>query len=112
MKNSSIFYYFIKFQRHGDKWYKIRTLVNPIMLQPKMVQCYSESINDITLDFLNYVKAKDISNQISNRDLNLWSLESIAYITLDRRLGLFKNNTNKDVAAEKMIDVSKCVLKN
>lgn len=78
------------------------------MLQPKMVQLYTKSINDITLDFLNYIQSKDINNQMSNRDLNLWSLESIAYITLDRRLGLFKQNTNKDVAAEKMIDVNMC----
>ncbi|KAL7045081.1 hypothetical protein ACKWTF_002150 [Chironomus riparius] len=90
---------------HGDRWYKIRTLVNPVMLQPKMVQRYTESINAITLDFINYILTRDISNQMSNRDLNLWSLESIANITLDRRLGLFNNNTNGDVEAEKMIDL-------
>ena len=83
--------------RHGDKWYKIRTLVNPVMLQPKMVQCYTESINDITQDFIKYVLARDSNNQILNRDLNLWSLESIANITLDRRLGLFNKNSNRDV---------------
>ncbi|XP_070496647.1 cytochrome P450 CYP12A2-like [Chironomus tepperi] len=88
---------------HGDRWYKIRTLVNPIMLQPKMVQRYTESINHITSDFIDYILKRDLNKQISNRDLNLWSLESIANITLDRRLGLF-NDTNSE-AAVKMIDL-------
>jgi len=71
-----------------------------------MVKRYTESINDITLDFIDFILSKDFSNQISNRDLNLWSLESIATITLDRRLGLFNSKNNGDVAAEKMIDVN------
>lgn len=71
-----------------------------------MVQRYTESINDITLDFIDFILSRGFSNQMSNRDLNLWSLESITAITLDRRLGLFNNNNYEDVAAEKMIDVN------
>ena len=71
-----------------------------------MVQRYTESINDITLDFIDFILSRGFSNQMSNRDLNLWSLESITAITLDRRLGLFNNNIYEDVAAEKMIDVN------
>lgn len=51
------------------------------------------------------MQKRDDSNEVALKNyINLWSLETIARITLDRRLGLFDENI-KDERAKKLLEV-------
>jgi len=40
------------FNRHGEGWQKIRTIVNPIMMQSNTVKLYIPQVEEITDDFI------------------------------------------------------------
>lgn len=39
----------------GEKWQRIRSILNPRMLKPKHVSAYSNTINEVVTDFLDRV---------------------------------------------------------
>ena len=39
----------------GDKWQRIRSILNPRMLKPKHVSSYASVINDVVTDFIHRV---------------------------------------------------------
>lgn len=80
------------FSRQGEEWHKMRSLVNPILMQPKIVKAYIPLIDGIVNDFMaNIQSLQDENGEMPanfREYINRWSLESIVAITLEKRLGL------------------------
>lgn len=70
----------------------MRTAVNPILMQPKIVKSYIPLIDSIVNEFMdNIAILQDDNGEMPanfNEYLNRWSLESITAISLEKRLGL------------------------
>lgn len=91
----------------GEAWGHMRSIVNPIMLQPKTVRAYIPAIDDVAKDFVAKMKMIGDENQempaTFGYELNKWALESIAVIALEHRLGVITNDN--DPETQKMIQV-------
>jgi cytochrome P450 family 12 len=87
--------------RQGEDWQKMRSTVNPILMQPKFVRSYIPTIDQIVNEFLaNIPKMQDENSEMPgnfNEFLNRWSLESITAIALEKRLGLMDLNNNTGI---------------
>ncbi|CAD6992842.1 unnamed protein product [Ceratitis capitata] len=73
----------------GEKWAKMRTAVNPILMQPKNAKLYLNTLLEIKMNF--WKVPGDF-----NDDINRLAFEGIAGIALNTRLGLIRNNRNSD----------------
>lgn len=93
----------------GEKWLKMRSAVNPVMLQPKIVKTYIEPVDEVARDFIEKIKlmrnSKDEMPDNFGIELNQWALESIGVIALDQRLGVMSNERNQE--SEAVIKVNK-----
>ncbi|KAI4463906.1 cytochrome p450 [Holotrichia oblita] len=91
---------------HGEKWQKFRSKVNKVMLQPKITKTYIKPIETIAMEFVQRIdKIRDSNNEVPSdflNELHKWSLESVAKIALDVRLGCLEDHANPDT--QKMID--------
>lgn len=92
-----------------EKWQEFRTVVNPVLMQPKTVELYVDRIDEVTRDLVEIVKnARDTNNETPadfSRYLERWSLESIGTIALDTRLGvLHPSANNKGDRLAKLMD--------
>lgn len=38
--------------RQGESWQKLRTIANPVMLQPKIVRLYVRPVDEIAQEFI------------------------------------------------------------
>lgn len=92
----------------GEAWGHMRSAVNPIMLKPQTVKAYIPAIDDVAKDFIARMKKISDENQEMpanfGYELNKWSLESIAVIALEHRLGVITNED--DPESQKIIKVS------
>lgn len=82
---------------HGEKWLDVRSKVNPVMLQPKVVKMYVDKVDQVVCEFL--IKIKSMRNEKTQEmpdtfghELNRWALESIGVIALDERLGVLHDD--------------------
>ncbi|XP_033343108.2 putative cytochrome P450 301a1, mitochondrial isoform X2 [Megalopta genalis] len=91
---------------HGEDWYNFRSKVQQVMLQPRTARMYISSIEEASLAFLQRISAiRDENNEVPDDFLNevhKWSLESIARVALDVRLGCMDDNANAET--QKLID--------
>ncbi|BES90256.1 cytochrome P450 [Nesidiocoris tenuis] len=80
---------------HGEKWHKFRSKVQQSMLQPKTAKMYISPISETADEFVERIAMiRDASNTVPDDFLNeihKWSLESIAKIALDIKLGCLKD---------------------
>jgi cytochrome P450 family 12 len=80
----------------GEVWQKLRTTSNPILMKPTAAKLYIEKFDKIAKEFIDLMsKMRDAKNELPANfmdHLNRWSLESIAYICLDRRLGILRED--------------------
>lgn len=95
---------------HGEKWLEVRSKVNPVMLQPKIVKMYIEKVDQVAMEFLEKCKTMRNTDTLEMPDnfgheLNRWALESIGVIALDERLGILHDDNN--VHGQTIINVSK-----
>lgn len=95
---------------HGEKWLDVRSKVNPVMLQPKIVKMYIEKVDQVAQEFL--AKAKSMRNKETlempetfGHELNRWALESIGVIALDERLGVLHDDNH--LQGQTIINVGK-----
>lgn len=76
---------------YPELWREQRTAINPDMMRRNAALCYLEVEEEISLDCVNRIAEKrDDKNEIINgipEIIYLWSLESIAKIFLDTRMG-------------------------
>lgn len=80
----------------GEAWGKLRSKVNPVMLQPKSVKSYIPQVDEIAREFVERTQlSRDKNNEVPasfGHELNKWALESIGLIALDQRLGVLEGN--------------------
>lgn len=93
----------------GATWHRLRSAVNPAMMAPKVAKSYVPAVDAVTRDFLRKVHMlRDADDELPanfGTELNLWSLESIGAIALDRRLGVMA--FERDADAELLIKTVK-----
>ncbi|KAK6626345.1 hypothetical protein RUM43_006656 [Polyplax serrata] len=91
---------------HGQNWYNFRTKVQQPMLQPRTAKLYVNTIEETAEAFIQ--RTKLIRNDMNEvpadylNEIHKWSLESLAKIALDVRLGCLDEHTNPE--AQELID--------
>lgn len=89
----------------GQTWHDFRSVVNPILLSPKLTRKYVPAVDAVTRDFLKKVHLlRDEHNELPatfGMELHLWAMESVGSIALDRRLGVMA--FERDADAELLI---------
>ncbi|XP_076361606.1 putative cytochrome P450 12a5, mitochondrial [Tachypleus tridentatus] len=74
----------------GKEWHDLRTKVQAQMLHMKSVQSYLNQMNQISNDMIaRMVHLMDNTGEVPDfiNELYKWSLESVAFVALDARLG-------------------------
>ncbi|KAJ8962684.1 hypothetical protein NQ318_001081, partial [Aromia moschata] len=93
----------------GEEWFKFRSLVNPIMMQPRTAQQYVGSMDIVASQLVENIKhfsSQNADNEMPADFLNelyKWSMESIGLIAFNKRLGCLKLNLEKDSDPAKFI---------
>ncbi|KAF7378859.1 hypothetical protein HZH66_015093 [Vespula vulgaris] len=99
---------------HGESWYNFRSKVQQVMLQPRTAKMYVGSIEEASRSFLLRIESiKNLNDEVPDDFLNeihKWSLESIARVALDVRLGCLENNAN--VETQELINAVTIFFKN
>lgn len=92
----------------GKKWQESRSAVNQTMMQPRNTKVYVEPIDDVAAEFVERIKViRDSKMEVPKNfinELNKWSLESIATVALDTRLGCLKGNLDPKSDAQILIN--------
>ncbi|CAB3372378.1 Hypothetical predicted protein [Cloeon dipterum] len=92
----------------GETWHKSRTLVNPVMMQPKTAKQYAAGIDQVAEDFIAKIPGfRDSKSEMPDdfkNELHKWALESIAVIALDTRLGCLDPDLKADSVPQRMIE--------
>ncbi|XP_060530941.1 probable cytochrome P450 301a1, mitochondrial [Cylas formicarius] len=91
---------------HGENWQKFRSKVNQIMLQPKSAKMYAPAISKASQEFVERIrhlrnKESEMPDDFLN-EIHKWSLESLARIALDVRLGCMDRHPSQDT--QQLID--------
>ncbi|RZC10208.1 p450 domain containing protein [Asbolus verrucosus] len=95
--------------KHGEEWFKLRSMVNPILMQPRNVLQYVDRMNlvaDELNDNIKYLSEQNSNGEMPenfNTELYKWSLESIGVVTMDKHLGCLKRNVETDSEPQKLI---------
>ncbi|XP_046403334.1 probable cytochrome P450 301a1, mitochondrial [Ischnura elegans] len=92
----------------GEKWLLARSKANQPMLQPRISKRYIQPIGNVAQEFIdrlyNLKDSKDEMPADFINELFKWSIESIAFVALDTRLGCLVPNLPKESEPQKMID--------
>nr|XP_018918048.1 PREDICTED: probable cytochrome P450 49a1 [Bemisia tabaci] len=100
---------------HGENWYKFRTKVQQPMLQPRVSRLYVEPISNTADEFISRVREiRDSKLEVPADFLNeihKWSLESIARVALDVRLGCL-DGSKMQTETQELIDAVNTFFKN
>ncbi|CAH0551466.1 unnamed protein product [Brassicogethes aeneus] len=92
----------------GEEWAKIRSMVNPLLMQPKIVKQYIGNMNIIADGLLERVNLLAAQNKEMPEDflmlLHKWALESVAVVAIDERLGCLDPNLPPDSPQNKYVD--------
>ncbi|XP_055539547.1 probable cytochrome P450 12a4, mitochondrial [Wyeomyia smithii] len=87
----------------GEPWQQFRTIVNPVLMQPKVVKHYIDKVDEVAREFMEIMKnVRDEKNELPadyDQWLNRWALETIGVLALDTRLGVL-NKTPSDEAEQ------------
>ncbi|XP_069672594.1 probable cytochrome P450 301a1, mitochondrial [Periplaneta americana] len=97
----------------GEEWRTFRSKVNQPMMQPRVTKLYVAPINSVADDFLKRIKSlrnekQEMPENFMN-ELHKWSLESIVYIAMDKRLGCLEGELAPDSDPQKMIDAVRVI---
>ncbi|XP_012279583.1 probable cytochrome P450 301a1, mitochondrial [Orussus abietinus] len=99
---------------HGESWYDFRSKVQQVMLQPRTARMYLGAIEEASLAFVRRVR--NIRNEKGEapddflNEIHKWSLESIARVALDVRLGCLDEDANPET--QRLIDSISTFFKN
>ncbi|XP_013161639.1 PREDICTED: cytochrome P450 CYP12A2-like isoform X3 [Papilio xuthus] len=92
---------------HGEAWKKLRSIVNPILMQPKTIKLYAATTDEVACEVVERIKSARDDNGLLKNDLGhemaLWSMETIALVTLGGRLNCFDPNLPADSPVKKLI---------
>ncbi|XP_018572395.1 cytochrome P450 CYP12A2 [Anoplophora glabripennis] len=93
----------------GIEWFKIRSVVNPVLMQPKAAQQYIGSMDKVANELIENIRFFSKQNENSEmpedfqNELYKWALESIGVIALNKHLGCLDLNASKDSEPQKLI---------
>ncbi|XP_068628185.1 cytochrome P450 CYP12A2-like [Battus philenor] len=94
---------------HGEQWKKLRSTVNPVLLQPKTIKLYTSILDEVAVDMVKRMKSiRDENNMIKGdvgNEMNLWALESIGVVALGSRLNCFDPNLPADSPVRRLIQI-------
>ncbi|XP_071452595.1 probable cytochrome P450 49a1 [Hetaerina americana] len=93
---------------NGAKWGESRSKVNQPMMQPRISKRYVPPIAAVAQEFVDKMRGmrdekEELPENFSN-ELFKWSLESIAYVALDARLGCLAPNLAPGSEPQRVID--------
>ncbi|XP_071452498.1 probable cytochrome P450 301a1, mitochondrial [Hetaerina americana] len=98
----------------GPKWSEARSKVNQPMMQPRISKQYVTPIACVAQEFIDKTRAmRDENDELPPdfiNELYKWSLESIAYVALDTRLGCLESNLAPDSEPQRIIDAVNTIL--
>ncbi|XP_050331965.1 probable cytochrome P450 12e1, mitochondrial [Bactrocera neohumeralis] len=90
----------------GEEWGKIRTAVNPVLMQPKNARLYLNTLLEVSDEFLERIRhirdplTLEVPDDFHD-DINRLTLESVVSIALNTRLGMI--HKNRDSAESKTL---------
>ncbi|XP_039490346.1 probable cytochrome P450 12a5, mitochondrial [Drosophila santomea] len=81
----------------GKSWGDFRSIVNPVLMQPKNVRLYFKKMAQVNQEFVERIKEiRDANTQEVPGNfletINRWTLESVSVVALDKQLGLLKES--------------------
>ncbi|KAH8343891.1 hypothetical protein KR084_001395 [Drosophila pseudotakahashii] len=87
----------------GKPWGDFRTVVNPVLMQPKNVRLYYKKMSQVNQEFVQRIKELRDSETLEAPDdfidtINRWTLESVSVVALDKQLGLLKDSKKESEA--------------
>ncbi|RZC35922.1 cytochrome P450 12c1, mitochondrial [Asbolus verrucosus] len=94
----------------GEEWFKFRSVVNPILMQPRNVLRYVDQMNLVADELIDNIKYFSEQNEYGempedfNHELYKWSLESIGVVTMDKHLGCLRRDSDKNSEPQKLIE--------
>ncbi|XP_055907150.1 cytochrome P450 CYP12A2-like, partial [Eupeodes corollae] len=82
---------------NNEAWGKIRSAVNPILMQPKNARLYLNKMLEVNDEFLQRIREIRDPNSLEMPDnfeeeLNRLTFESVAVVALNRQIGLIRKN--------------------
>ncbi|XP_052870891.1 cytochrome P450 CYP12A2-like [Anopheles cruzii] len=84
----------------GESWQKMRTIVNPVMMQPKTIKLYIDQVDEVAREFLEILaKLRDAKQELPadfDQWLNRWALETMGVMALDTRLGVLQTEQTEE----------------
>ncbi|KAL7731000.1 hypothetical protein ACLKA6_014223 [Drosophila palustris] len=85
----------------GKSWGEFRSIVNPVLMQPKNVRLYYKKMSQVNREFVARIKAIRDPSTLEAPDnflehINRWTLESVSVVALDKQLGLLKESEKSD----------------
>ncbi|XP_063069559.1 sterol 26-hydroxylase, mitochondrial [Engraulis encrasicolus] len=90
------------FTEEGQKWYKLRAVLNKRMLHPKDSVQYGDVVNEVVTDFIGRIQhlrrtsqTGDLVTNLSN-ELYRFSLEGISSILFETRIGCLEESIPKE----------------
>ncbi|XP_055709201.1 probable cytochrome P450 12b2, mitochondrial [Phlebotomus papatasi] len=85
----------------GESWWDLRHKVNGVMMKPQVTKGYTSAVDEVARDFVKKLHNMRDSNSETPANLlyflNVWALESIAYITMNLRLGLLDKKPDENI---------------
>ncbi|XP_050442824.1 probable cytochrome P450 49a1 [Adelges cooleyi] len=101
---------------HGEKWYQFRSKVQQPMLQPRTAKHYIGTIEETAISFVNRIKKIKNHNQEVPHDflneIHKWSLESIARVALDQKLGCLDDDYAMNSDTQNLINAINTFFEN
>lgn len=97
---------------HGKDWYNIRKVVNPILMQPRVVDQYIVDLEEVAAQFVENIRLFSLENKDGEmpehflNEIYKWALESVGVLALDKHFGCLKRNLNANCEAQQLIDCS------
>ncbi|XP_055381402.1 uncharacterized protein LOC129611988 [Condylostylus longicornis] len=80
----------------GEEWGRLRSIANPVLMQPKTIKIYVNRMNDVASDFLEKIRLIRDPSTLEVPDdfgeiITNWTLESVCVVALDTKLNLIKD---------------------
>lgn len=79
---------------NGKAWYDIRSKIQPHLLKPQLIQKHFWKMEETAEDMVAHVRhlmaTQDGETKDFIKDLQVWAIETVSYITLNKRLRLLQ----------------------
>ncbi|XP_003741296.1 probable cytochrome P450 49a1 [Galendromus occidentalis] len=91
----------------GEEWYNYRSKTQPYTLKPRTIMSYVPSMNDVADEAIHLIEEYQNQYGLGNwnclRLLYKWSLESVLYVALDKRLNCLQTELDTGSDADRVL---------